>query len=67
MITRTKDRTRQPKQIQSFLLTSTNNKSKPNFSEPKTFKSAIKHQCWKQAMDDEYTALVFNNTRTLVL
>ena len=36
------------------------------FSEPSSFKQAIKSQSWKEAMQAEYDALMRNNTWTLV-
>ena len=53
MVTRAKNGIRKPKAYQATL-------------EPTSVKSALSMPHWKQAMDDEYSALMRNNTWTLV-
>lgn len=36
-----------------------------NFSEPETYEQAITHPKWRKAMQEEYNALIENNTWTL--
>jgi hypothetical protein len=37
-----------------------------DFTEPSTYKEAVKHKEWKQAMIEEYQVVIDNNTWKLV-
>ena len=63
MVTRTQDGTRRPRVLPS-LVTSSSSSSLP--PEPRSFTEAVKHAPWRQAMLDEYQALLRNNTWSLV-
>ncbi|CAN1345150.1 Retrovirus-related Pol polyprotein from transposon TNT 1-94 [Linum perenne] len=59
MTTRAATKSLKPKTFSTTLVT-------PLEKEPSTFNQAIKHTCWQIAMQDEYNALMRNNTWSLV-
>lgn len=59
MVTRARTNSLKPKAFSTTLIPSPNN-------EPHTYKQASLHTCWQDAMQNEYNALMRNNTWSLV-
>lgn len=59
MTTRARTNSLKPKIFTTTTMTSTS-------MEPRTFHQAIKHTCWQHAMQQEFQALMRNNTMSLV-